>query len=119
MSDLLDLLPTDDGRLTCTDVHLPGCYNPTPAHLWPKAPGVTACICGAYWWPGQVGTWHSTRRNVWIGATVSGRNLYEPGPWSHYHLHANHCPERDTEAELGHVCGDVAAATAAEAWAIA
>lgn len=73
---LFDLIPT--GRLTCdaAGLHIPGCWNPQPAHLWRAAEGVTACVCGAQWWPGRVGTWHTGR---------------DGGP---YFMHADGCPDR-------------------------
>lgn len=108
-------------RLTCDTAgqHIPGCHNPQPAHLWRGAPGVTACVCGARWWPGQVGTWHSSRHARVIGESAAGRPIYAPdGPWLTYFLHAHGCPGDDGTYNPGydHRCVDVADASGAEAW---
>lgn len=78
-------------RLTCGDEHLPGCYN--------SLINLTACRCGAAWWVGAVGVWHSIPRH----AVAPGRPVApEVHPvefygWDTYFLHATGCPERHGE----------------------
>jgi hypothetical protein len=77
-------------RLTCADgAHLPGCYNPSL--------NLTACRCGAGWWVGAVGVWHSTPRYAAEPAAVRGEAVGEFYGWDTYFLHATGCPERHGE----------------------
>lgn len=76
-------------RLTCTDQHLPGCFNPWFELTW--------CICGHATWPGHVGVWHSMA--VTERASTSDSPWRAPAPtvlgWDTYFRHAPHCTDRD------------------------
>lgn len=100
-----------DERHACSDdVHLPNCYNPRL--------DLTACVCGAQWWSGQVGVWRSCLIRREVGRTpTSGRPIYEAAGWDRYFLHTEDCPDRESAtAEPVHRCADVAPMSAAEAF---
>lgn len=99
-------------RHSCTDAdHLPNCHNP-----WHD---LTACVCGAVWWRGQVGTWHSRALYRETGRTPGGNPVREVEAWDRYFLHAPGCGNRRVVPAAGHVCGGSAGSagiTAAEAF---
>jgi hypothetical protein len=96
-------------RHACADdVHLPNCFNPQL--------NLTACACGAQWWRGLVGTWHSREIRRQVGVTTTGRPITEVTGWDRYFLHTGNCADRETAtADPEHRCTDVAPMTAAEA----
>lgn len=114
MSDLIGTLHPE--RHACRDVHLPNCYNPTP--LRHAVAGCTACQCGLWWWPGNVGTWHSRQiREPDVWPEHAGRP--RPGAvigWDVYFLHAPGCPDDRVTPNDGHTCGDAVPVTAADMW---
>jgi len=99
MSDL-HLAPE---RLTCTERHLPGCYNTWQDRTW--------CLCGATTWAGDVGVWinHDVRtvapmpehagRGMGLGAVGLADQSVHLG-WRIYFLHATGCPDRDETHDL-------------------
>ena len=99
-----------DGRLTCETAgrHVPGCHN--PQH------GLTACICGAMWWRGEVGTWHINWAYPVKGTTVAGNVIRTPEPNGAYFMHAAGCSSVDPSPGFEHLCADVKPASAAETW---
>ena len=95
-------------QLTCGTHHLPGVYNP--------GIDVTACLCGAAWWVGQVGTWHSVeRRSPWrppawsdlsVGLGALGvADRAELLGWDTYYLHAPRCSKRPDRSPCFPSCG--------------
>lgn len=109
MTELIGL-PADERHACSEDVHLPNCYNPQQ--------NLTACVCGAQWWRGQVGVWRSRQLRREVGRTpTSGRPIFETTGWDRYFLHTGDCPDRESPtAETGHRCTDAAPMTAAEAF---
>lgn len=103
-SDLIGV--RHDSRHACTEgEHLPNCYNP--------GLDLTACVCGAVWWRGQVGTWHS-RALKHVNET-GRRPTYTIVGWDRYFLHAPGCRNRRREPSVSHVCGRAVGATFAQA----